>query len=95
MGGGRVSERTTVEYGDRGVRYVYITAGYASTATCIMQAESLDLCGVRESGANCCEDVSELFVLPDGEIPVCILSVGAAWGDLVVEGSSARVCWSG
>ena len=50
---------------------------------------------VLESGANCCEDVSELFVLPDGEIPVCISSVGAAWGDLVIEGSSARVCWSG
>ena len=47
--GGSPSE-PQVEYGDRGVRYVYIAAGYASTATCIMQAESLDLCGVRESG---------------------------------------------
>jgi len=73
--GGGVSERTTVKYGDRGMRYVYIEAGHASPATCIMQAESLDLCGCV-SHANYCEDVPELLALPEGEVLEYILSVG-------------------
>ena len=82
--GGGVS-RTMVKYGDRGVRYVHIEAGHASPATCIMQAESLDS-GVCESGAIYCEEVSELFALPEGEIPIYVLSVGAVRDEPAAEG---------
>ena len=70
-----VFERTTGKYGDRGVRYVYIEAGHAAQNV-YLQAEPLDL-GVCAIGAFYEDEVSELLVLPEGETPVYILSVGA------------------
>jgi len=70
-----VFERTTGKYGDRGVRYVYIEAGHAAQNV-YLQAEPLGL-GVCAIGAFYEDEVSELLVLPEGETPVHILSVGA------------------
>ena len=69
-----VFERTTVKYGDRGVRYVYIEAGHAAQNV-YLQAEALDL-GVCAIGAFYEDDVAELLVLPEDEVPIYILSIG-------------------
>ena len=67
-------ERTTVKYGDRGVRYVYIEAGHAAQNV-YLQAEALDL-GVCAIGAFYEDDVAKLLALPEDEMPVYILSIG-------------------
>ncbi len=67
-------ERTTVKYGDRGVRYVYIEAGHAAQNV-YLQAEALDL-GVCAIGAFYEDDVAELLALPEDEVPIYILSIG-------------------
>ena len=56
------------------VRYVYIEAGHAAQ-NMYLQAEPLGL-GVCAIGAFYEDEVSELLVLPEGETPVYILSVG-------------------
>ena len=67
-------ERTTVKYGDRGVRYVYMEAGHAAQNV-YLQAESLDL-GVCAIGAFYDADVAKLLALPEDEVPIYILSIG-------------------
>lgn len=67
-------ERTTAKYGDRGVRYVYMEAGHAAQNV-YLQAEALDL-GVCAIGAFHDANVAELLALPEGEVPIYILSIG-------------------
>ena len=69
-----VFNRTTVKYGDRGVRYVYIEAGHAAQNV-YLQAESSGL-GVCAVGAFYEQDISELLALPGDETPIYILTVG-------------------
>lgn len=69
-----VFERTTIKYGNRGIRYVYIEAGHAAQNV-YLQAESIDL-GVCAIGAFYEDEISELLALPEDEIPIYILSVG-------------------
>ena len=63
-----------------------------------MQAESLDH-GVCAAGANYCEDVSELFALPEGEMPgVCIIGrcgVRRSCGRRLIDRESAGAAGCG
>lgn len=69
-----VYERTTVKYGDRGVRYVHMEAGHAAQNLCL-QATALVL-GAVTVGAFYDEEVSQLLNLPDEEEPLYIIPVG-------------------
>ena len=69
-----VYERTTVKYGDRGIRYVHIEVGHAAQNLCL-QATAMDL-GVVTVGAFNDERVSELLNLPDNEKPLYIIPIG-------------------
>jgi len=53
---------------------VYIEAGHAAQ-NMYLQAEALDL-GVCAIGAFYEDDVAELLVLPEDEVPIYILSIG-------------------
>ena len=69
-----VYERTTVKYGERGIRYVHIEVGHAAQNLCL-QATAMDL-GVVTVGAFNDERVSELLNLPDNEKPLYIIPIG-------------------
>lgn len=69
-----VYERTTVKYGDRGVRYVYIEAGHSAQNICL-QATALEL-GVVTVGAFYDDKVKTALDMPDNEEPLYIISVG-------------------
>jgi len=69
-----VYERTTVKYGERGLRYVHIELGHAAQNLCL-QATAMDL-GVVTVGAFNDERVSELLNLPDNEKPLYIIPIG-------------------
>ena len=69
-----VYERTTVKYGERGIRYVHIEVGHAAQNLCL-QATAMDL-GVVTVGAFNDERVSELLNLPDNEKPLYIVPIG-------------------
>jgi len=69
-----VYERTTVKYGDRGVRYVHIEAGHAAQNLCL-QATALGL-GAVTVGAFHDEEVSQLLNLPADERPLYVIPVG-------------------
>jgi len=69
-----VYERTTVKYGDRGIRYVHIEVGHAAQNLCL-QATAMDL-GVVTVGAFNDERVIELLNLPDNEKPLYIIPIG-------------------
>ena len=69
-----VYERTTVKYGERGIRYVHIEVGHAAQNLCL-QAAAMDL-GVVTVGAFNDERVSELLNLPDNEKPLYIIPIG-------------------
>ena len=69
-----VYERTTVKYGERGVRYVHIEAGHAAQNLCL-QATAMDL-GIVTVGAFHDEQVKEVLNLPDDERPLYIIPVG-------------------
>jgi SagB-type dehydrogenase family enzyme len=69
-----VYERTTVKYGDRGVRYVHIEVGHAAQNLCL-QAVALDL-GVVTVGAFDDEQVADVLSLPEDEQPLYIIPVG-------------------
>jgi len=69
-----VYERTTVKYGERGVRYVHIEAGHAAQNLCL-QATAMDL-GIVTVGAFHDEQVKEVLNLPDDEQPLYIIPVG-------------------
>jgi SagB-type dehydrogenase family enzyme len=69
-----VYERTTVKYGDRGVRYVHMEVGHAAQNLCL-QASALDL-GIVTVGAFYDNQVKTVLSLPDKEMPLYIIPVG-------------------
>jgi len=69
-----VYDRTTVKYGDRGIRYVHIEVGHAAQNLCL-QAVALDL-GAVTVGAFSDGSVAKLLDLPDDETPLYIIPVG-------------------
>ncbi len=68
-----VYERTTVKYGDRGIRYVHMEAGHATQNLCL-QATAMDL-GVVTVGAFYDKEMVELPGLPEDEHPLHIIPV--------------------
>lgn len=69
-----IYERTTVKYGDRGIRYVHIEVGHAAQNLCL-QAVALDL-GAVTVGAFDDEQVADVMNLPEDEQPLYIIPVG-------------------
>lgn len=69
-----VYERTTVKYGERGIRYVHMEVGHAAQNMCL-QATAMDL-GIVTVGAFNDEQVKEVLNLPDNEQPLYIIPVG-------------------
>jgi len=69
-----VYERTTVKYGDRGIRYVHIEVGHAAENLCL-QATAMDL-GAVTVGAFTDEQVAAVLNLPEDEQPLYIIPVG-------------------
>ena len=69
-----VYERTTVKYGDRGIRYVHMEAGHAAQNLCL-QATALGL-GAVTVGAFHDEEVTKLLNLPTEEEPLYVIPVG-------------------
>lgn len=69
-----VNERTTVKYGKRGIRYVYMEAGHAAQNV-YLQAASLHL-GTVVIGAFDDEQVRTVLHLPEGEQPLYIMPLG-------------------
>jgi len=69
-----VYERTTVQYGDRGIRYVHLEAGHAAQNLCL-QATAMDL-GIVTAGAFTDDQVKEVLNLPENEQPLYIIPVG-------------------
>jgi len=69
-----VYERTTVQYGDRGIRYVHLEAGHAAQNLCL-QATAMDL-GIVTAGAFTDDQVKEVLNLPENEQPLYIIPIG-------------------
>ncbi len=69
-----IYERTTIRYGQRGIRYVHMEMGYASE-NIHLQAAALGL-GTVAVGAFHDDHVQELLNLPANEHPLLIMPVG-------------------
>lgn len=69
-----VYERTTKEYGDRGVRYVHMEAGHAAQ-NLYLQATALDL-GMVTIAAFHDEQVRKILGLLTNETPLYVITVG-------------------
>jgi len=69
-----VYERTTVQYGDRGIRYVHLEAGHAAQNLCL-QATAMDL-GIVTAGAFTDDQVNDVLNLPENEQPLYIIPIG-------------------
>ncbi len=69
-----VYKRTTIKYGERGIRYVWIEAGHIAQ-NILLQAVSLGLGGVP-IGAFFDGKVKEILQLPQNEEPLYIIPVG-------------------
>lgn len=67
-------DRTTVKYGERGIRYVHIEVGHAAE-NAFLQAVALNLSAVV-IGAFYDEEVKEVLNMPEDEQPLLILPVG-------------------
>lgn len=67
-------ERTTVRYGERGVRYVHMEAGHVGE-NIYLQATAMGL-GTLVLGAFVDDQVKELLELPEDEEPLYIIPVG-------------------
>lgn len=70
-----IYERTTVKYGDRGIRYVHLEAGHISQ-NIYLQAVSLDI-GTVAVGAFQDEKVKNVLRLSENEQPLYIMPVGS------------------
>ncbi len=68
-----VYERTTGEYGDRGIKYVHMEVGHAAENLCL-QVAAMKLGSVTIE-AFFDEQIARLFDLPKNEYPLCIISV--------------------
>jgi SagB-type dehydrogenase family enzyme len=69
-----VTERTTVRFGERGVRYVYMEAAHAAENV-QLQATALRLGSVM-IGSFKPGEVSHILGLPEGEEPVYLMALG-------------------
>jgi len=69
-----VYERTTVKYGERGIRYVHIEVGHAAQNMCL-QATAMDL-AIVTVGAFDDDQVKEVLNLPEDEQPLYVIPVG-------------------
>ncbi len=69
-----VYERTTIKYGDRGVRYVHMEAGHAAQNICL-QAIALNL-GLVTVGAFYDDQLKDILTMPDNEAPLYVIPVG-------------------
>ncbi|MBS7625929.1 SagB/ThcOx family dehydrogenase [Candidatus Bathyarchaeota archaeon] len=69
-----VYERTTIKYGERGVRYVHIEVGHAAQNLCL-QATALNL-GAVTVGAFHDDRVKTLLNLPESERPLYLIPIG-------------------
>jgi len=69
-----VYERTTVKYGERGIRYVHIEVGHAAQNMCL-QATAMDL-GIVTVGAFDDQQVKEVLNLPEDEQPLYTIPAG-------------------
>lgn len=69
-----VYERTTVKYGERGVRYVHLEAGHVAQ-NIFLQATALNL-GLVTVGAFSDEQVKNILSPPEDEQPLYIIPVG-------------------
>ena len=69
-----IYERTTVKYGDRGIRYVHIEVGHTAQNICL-QATALNL-GVVTVGAFHDDKIVHILNLSQDEKPVYIISIG-------------------
>ena len=71
-----VFERTQVQYGERGERYVYMEVGHAAQ-NAFLQCQSLDLDAVVV-GAFTDAQVADVMQLPEEEEPLYIMPIGKA-----------------
>jgi len=69
-----VYKRTTLKYGERGIRYVHMEAGHAAQ-NLYLQAAALGL-GMVSIGAFYDDQVSEILGLPGDETPLYVIPVG-------------------
>lgn len=69
-----VYERTTVKYGDRGLKYVHMESGHAAQNV-FLQAVPLNL-GAVVIGAFYDDKVKEVLEMPENEQPLYIMPVG-------------------
>ncbi|MEM1676025.1 MAG: SagB/ThcOx family dehydrogenase [Desulfurococcaceae archaeon] len=78
-----VFERTTMYYGERGVRYVYIDTGHAGQ-NIYLEATALGL-GTVAVGAFIDDEVSRVIGLEPGEKPVYVFPVGVPVKTYIVK----------
>jgi len=69
-----VNSRTTVKYGERGIRYVHMEVGHAAQNV-LLQAVALEI-GAVPVGAFHDDQVSDLLNLPEDEQPLYIIPLG-------------------
>ena len=69
-----VYQRTTLKYGDRGIKYVHMEIGHAAANVCL-QATAMNL-GAATIGAFNDQEVSKILNLPKDEEPLYIIPVG-------------------
>jgi len=69
-----VYKRTTVKYGERGIRYVHMEAGHAAQNV-YLQAVSLNI-GTLVIGAFHDDEVKKIIRMADSEQPLYIMPIG-------------------
>lgn len=67
-------EKTTVHYGERGIRYVHMEAGHVGE-NIYLQAVAMNL-GTVVVGAFVDTDVQHVLGIPEGQIPLYVMPVG-------------------
>jgi SagB-type dehydrogenase family enzyme len=69
-----IERRTTVKYGERGIRYIHIEAGHVAQNV-YLQATALGL-GTTIVGAFDDDAVAHVVDLPGDRVPLCLLPIG-------------------